>query len=98
MRPEEYRAEAYRLGHRFARGRLGAGEAPDTVRVALDRAQEVLLGLRAYSADLEEMMRLGVEDVLAGRPMDRRHAAPPGRRLPPRPGRARHITMEGRRW
>jgi hypothetical protein len=97
MSPEEYRAEAYRLGHRFARGRLGAGAAPDTVRLALERAQEVLLGLRAYSADLEEMMRRGVEDVLAGRPMDRRSAATPGRRLLPRPGRARHITMDGRR-
>jgi hypothetical protein len=96
MSPEEYRAEAYRLGQRFARRRLGAGAAPDTVRLALDRAQEVLLGLGAYSADLEEMMRRGVEDVLAGRPMDRRHAATPRRRLPHRPGRARHITIEGR--
>jgi hypothetical protein len=65
MKSDEYRAEAYRLGHRFARGLLGAGKAPHTVRLALDRAQERLLELRAYSADLEAMMRRGVEDVLA---------------------------------
>jgi hypothetical protein len=68
MKPDEYRAEAYRLGHRFARGLLGAGKAPDTVRLAMDRAQERLLELRAYSADLEAMMRRGVEDVLATGP------------------------------
>lgn len=64
MRPEEYRAEAYRLGHRFARGLLGTGKGPETVHMAIDRAQERLLELRAYSVDLEAMMRRGAEDVL----------------------------------
>jgi hypothetical protein len=74
MRTQEYRAESYRLGHRFARRMLGAGMDPDSVRRAMDRAQEHLLELRAFSVDMDEMMRRGVEDVLAGRPMD---PAPP---------------------
>ena len=79
MDPEEYRAEAYRLGHRFARRLLDAGQAPDAIRRTLDRAQEHLLELQAYSADLAAMIRLGAEDVLAGRPGDRRITATPGR-------------------
>jgi hypothetical protein len=64
MKPEEYRAEAYRVGHQFARGLLGIGKDPETIRVAMDRAQERLRELRAYSADLEAMMRGGVEEAL----------------------------------
>ena len=76
MTPDESRAVAYRLGHHFAEKLLGAGKSPDTVRAAMERAQERLLELRAYSADLDRMKRLGVEDALAGKPIDRRYAAP----------------------
>jgi hypothetical protein len=85
MTPDECRAEAYRIGHQFAQKRLGAGAAPATIRVAMERAQEHLLELRAYSADLDRMKRLGVEDALAGKPLDRRYAAPG----PPRSGAGR---------
>jgi hypothetical protein len=74
MTPEEYRAVAYRLGHHFAQKRLRAGKGPDSVRLAMQRAQEHLLVLRAYSADLDRMMRRGVEDALAGKLIDRRYA------------------------
>jgi hypothetical protein len=70
MRPQEYRAESYHLGHRFAMRLLGAGMDPGSVRRAMDRAQERLRELRAYSADMDEMIRRGIEDVLAGRPMN----------------------------
>jgi len=76
MTPDECRAVAYRLEHHFAEKMLGAGKTPDTVRAAMERAQVHLPELRAYSADLDRMKRLGVEDALAGKPMDRRFAAP----------------------
>jgi hypothetical protein len=85
MSPDEYRAVAYRLGHHFARNMLGAGKAPDAVRVAMERAQEHLLALGAYSDELDRMKRLGVEDALAGKPIDRRYAKPG----PPRGGMGR---------
>ena len=48
MTQKEYRAVAYRLGHRFARKLLDKGKRPDSVRLAMQRAQEHLLALRAY--------------------------------------------------
>ena len=74
MTPQEYRTVAYRLGHHFAQKQLREGKGPDSVRLAMQRAQEHLQVLRAYSADLDQMMRRGVEDVLAGKPIDRRDA------------------------
>jgi hypothetical protein len=74
MTPEEFHMVAYRLGHDFAQKQLRAGMGPDSVRLAMQRAQEHLQVLRAYSADLEQMMRRGVEDALAGKPIDRRDA------------------------
>ena len=86
MTQKEYCAVAYRLGHRFARKLLGDGQRPDFVRLAMQRAQEHLLALRAYSPELDEMMRSGVEDALAGKPIDPRYARPGaprgGRRQP----------------
>jgi hypothetical protein len=86
MTPAEYRAVAYRTGYHFARERLRAGEDPDSVRLALRRGLEHLRALRAHSADLGGMMRRGVEDSLAGKPIDRLHALPGsarcGARLP----------------
>jgi hypothetical protein len=76
MTQEEYRAVAYRLGHHFAQKLLRAGRGPDSVRLAMQRAQEHLLTLRAYSADLDQMKRRGVEDALAGKPMDSRYVTP----------------------
>jgi hypothetical protein len=55
MTQDEYRAQAYRLGHRFVRKLLGLGKTPDTIRRAIDRAQEHLLTLGAYSAELDRM-------------------------------------------
>ena len=76
MTPAEYRAVAHRLAHNFARKRLRAGEDPDSVRLAMRRALEHLRALRADSADLDQTMRRGVEDALAGKPIDRLRAAP----------------------
>ena len=76
MTQEEYCAVAYRLGHDYARKRLGAGNGPDSVRLAMQSAQEHLQELKAYSVGLDAMMCLGVEDALAGKPMDRRYATP----------------------
>ena len=76
MTPAEYRAVAHRLAHHFARERLRAGEDPDSVRLAMRGALEHLRVLRADSADLDQTMRRGVEDALAGKPIDRLHAAP----------------------
>ena len=77
---------AYRLGHHFARKLLGDGERPDFVRLAMQRAQEHLLTLRAYSPELDDLMQSGVEDALAGKPIDPRYARPGaprgGRRQP----------------
>jgi hypothetical protein len=76
MTQDEYRAQAYRLGHHFVRKLLGLGKAPGTIRRDIDRAQEHLLTLGAYSAELDRMKRLGAEDALAGKAMDGRYAAP----------------------
>jgi hypothetical protein len=76
MTQDEYRAVAYRLGHDFARKLLRAGKDPDSVRLAMYRAQEHLRALKVYSPALDEMKRRGVEDALAGKPMDRHYAAP----------------------
>jgi hypothetical protein len=84
MTQEEYRAVTYRLGHHFARELLGKGELPDSVRLAMQRAQEHLLALRAYSPELDEMTRRGVEDALAGKPIDPRYATPGAPRSRPR--------------
>ena len=86
MTQKESRAVAYRLGYHFARKLLGGGKRPDSVRLAMERAQEHLLELRAYSPELDEMKRSGVEDALAGKPIDPRYATPGaprgGRRQP----------------
>jgi hypothetical protein len=74
MTQEQYRAVAYRLGHHFAQKLLRAGKDHESVRLAMQDAQERLKALRAYSADLDAMKRLGVEDALAGKPIDRRYA------------------------
>ena len=86
MTQDEYCGVAYRLGHRFARKLLGDGKCPDFVRLAMQRAQEHLLTLRAYSPELDDLMGSGVEDALAGKPIDPRYArpgAPRGRRRQP---------------
>ena len=83
MTQKEYRAVAYRVGHRFTRKLLDKGRRPDSARLAMQRAQEHLLALRAYSPELDDMKRSGVEDALAGKPIDPRYArpgAPRGRR------------------
>jgi len=59
MTQDEYCGVAYRLGHRFARKLLGDGKCPDFVRLAMQRAQEHLLALRAYSPELDDMKRSG---------------------------------------
>jgi hypothetical protein len=76
MTQQEYRAEAYRMGHHFARRQLRAGKDPDSVRLAMEGAQEHLKARKAFPAGLGEMMRLGVEDALAAKPMDRRYITP----------------------
>ena len=86
MTQEEFRAVAYRLEHRFASKLLSRGRRPDSIRLAMERAQEHLLALRAYSPELDAMKRSGVEDALAGKPIDPRYArpgAPRGRRRQP---------------
>ena len=86
MTQKEYCAVAYRLGHHFARKLLGDGKRPDFVRLAMQRAQEHLLTLRVYSPELDDLMGSGVEDALAGKPIDPRYArpgAPRGRRRQP---------------
>jgi hypothetical protein len=76
MNHDEFRAVAYRLGHHFAERLLRAGKDHEAIRLAMRDAQERLKSLRAYSATLDAMKRLGVEDALAGKPIDRRYAAP----------------------
>jgi hypothetical protein len=76
MTDEEYLAVAYRLGHHFAQKLLRQGKDDDSIRLAMQDAQERLKALRAYSADLDAMTRRGVEDALAGKPIDRRYEAP----------------------
>jgi hypothetical protein len=87
MTQEEFRAVAYRLGHRFARKLLSRGRRPDSIRLAMERAQEHLLALRAYSPELDAMKRSGVDEALAGKPIDPRYARPgaphAGPRRPP---------------
>jgi hypothetical protein len=92
MGSTSYCAVAYHLGHDYARKQLRAGNGPDSVRLAMQSAQEHLRELKAYSVGLDAMMRLGVEDALAGKPMDRRYAKVAARR-----GRgAVRITLKGR--
>jgi hypothetical protein len=74
MTDEEYLAAAYRVGHHFAQKLLREGKDDDSIRLAMQDAQQHLKALRAYSADLDAMKRLGVEDALAGKPIDRRYA------------------------
>ena len=86
MTQDEYCGVAYRLGHGFARKLLGDGKRPNSVRLAMQRAQEHLLTLRAYSPELDDLMQSGVEDALTGKPIDPRYATPGaprgGRRQP----------------
>ena len=74
MTQEEYCAVAYRMGHHFAQKQLRAGKGPDSIRLSMECAQDHLKALRAYSEALDQMQRRGVEDALAGKPMDRRYA------------------------
>jgi hypothetical protein len=76
MTQQEYRAVAYGMGHHFAQKQLRTGKDPDSVRLAMKGVQEHLKARRAYSAHLAEMMWLGVEDALAGKPLDRRSITP----------------------
>jgi hypothetical protein len=76
MTDDEYLAVAYRLGHDFARRQLRAGKGPDSIRLAMEDAQKRLRALRAHSEVLDAMKRRGVEDVLAGKPIDRRYRMP----------------------
>jgi hypothetical protein len=92
MSPNEFLAVTYHLGYRFARQRLDTGEDRDAVRCALGRALDHLRALGAYSAPLEAMKRLGAEDALAGKPPDRRYAAPG------EPRQARNPPLARRGW
>jgi hypothetical protein len=76
MTGEEQLAVAYCLGHNFARKQLKAGKDPDSIRAAIDCAQDHLKALSAYSEAIDAMKRRGVEDALAGKPIDRRYDMP----------------------
>jgi hypothetical protein len=76
MRDQEQLTVAYCLGHDYARKQLEAGKDADSIRLAMGHAQEHLMALRAYSPALDEMKRRGVEDALAGKPIDRRYDRP----------------------
>jgi hypothetical protein len=77
MTDEEYCAQAYRIGYNFARKLLADGKDPASVRRAMEAAQDRLRALRVYSASMDYMKRLGVEDALAARPLDRRYSERP---------------------
>jgi hypothetical protein len=76
MTDAEQLAVAYCLGHDYARKQLEAGKDADSIRLAINHAQEHLMALRAYSQPIDEMKRRGVEDALAGKPIDRRYGTP----------------------
>ena len=66
--PEDCHHVAYRLGHYWAREELKAGKHPDAIRAGVYLAQ-VIAGWEP-SPDLDAAKWRGIEDSLAGKPLD----------------------------